>query len=33
MHRDMKGKIGEYLREALETLPLSRDLATIRQRP
>ena len=27
---DMKGKIGEYLREALETLPLSRDLATIR---
>ncbi len=28
---DMKGKIGEYLREALETLPLSRDLATIRQ--
>ena len=28
---DMKGKIGEYLREALETLPLSRDLATIRE--
>jgi len=27
---DMKGKIGEYLREALDTLPLSRDLATIR---
>jgi len=27
---DMKGKIGEYLREALKTLPLSRDLATIR---
>ena len=27
---DMKGKIGEYLREALETLPLSQDLATIR---
>ena len=27
---DMKGKIGEYLREALEILPLSRDLATIR---
>jgi len=27
---DMKGKIGEYLREALETLPLSKDLATIR---
>ncbi len=27
---DMKGKIGEYLRAALETLPLSRDLATIR---
>ena len=27
---DMKGKIGEYLREGLETLPLSRDLATIR---
>ena len=26
----MKGKIGEYLREALETLPLSQDLATIR---
>jgi len=27
---DMKGKIGEYLRDALEKLPLSRDLATIR---
>ncbi|MDX2418171.1 MAG: DNA polymerase I [Xanthomonadales bacterium] len=27
---DMKGKIGEYLREALEILPLSQDLATIR---
>ena len=27
---DMKGKIGEYLRDALETLPLSKDLATIR---
>jgi len=27
---DMKGKIGEYLREAIDTLPLSRDLATIR---
>lgn len=27
---DMKGKIGEYLREALPTLPLSQDLATIR---
>ncbi|PSF12332.1 DNA polymerase I [Marinobacter fuscus] len=27
---EIKGKIGEYLREALETLPLSRDLATIR---
>jgi len=27
---DMKGKIGGYLREALEVLPLSRDLATIR---
>ncbi len=26
----MKGKIGEYLREALEILPLSKDLATIR---
>jgi DNA polymerase-1 len=26
----MKGKIGEYLREALESLPLSRELATIR---
>jgi len=26
----VKGKIGEYLREALETLPLSRELATIR---
>ncbi len=26
----VKGKIGEYLREALDTLPLSRDLATIR---
>ncbi|MEX2474765.1 DNA polymerase I [Marinobacter sp.] len=30
-HADqVKGKIGEYLREALETLPLSRELATIR---
>jgi DNA polymerase-1 len=30
-HADqVKGKIGEYLREALDTLPLSRDLATIR---
>jgi len=28
--QDMKGKIGEYLREALEILPLSQDLATIR---
>ena len=28
--QDMKGKIGEYLRHALETLPLSQDLATIR---
>ena len=28
--QDMKGKIGEYLRDALETLPLSQDLATIR---
>jgi len=28
---DMKGKIGEYLREALDTLPLSRELATIRR--
>jgi DNA polymerase-1 len=27
---NMKGKIGEYLRDALETLPLSQDLATIR---
>ena len=27
---DMKGKIGEYLRDALEILPLSQDLATIR---
>ena len=27
----MKGKIGEYLRDALETLPLSQDLATIRK--
>ena len=27
---NVKGKIGEYLRAALETLPLSRDLATIR---
>lgn len=27
---DMKGKIGGYLREALEILPLSQDLATIR---
>ncbi|MGB7453367.1 MAG: DNA polymerase I [Lysobacterales bacterium] len=27
---DMKGKIGEYLREALEILPLSQDLTTIR---
>ena len=27
---DMKGKIGEYLRAALEILPLSQDLATIR---
>jgi len=27
---EMKGKIGEYLRQALETLPLSKDLATIR---
>jgi len=27
---DMKGKIGEYLREALEILPLSRDLTSIR---
>ncbi|MCK7549054.1 DNA polymerase I [Marinobacter koreensis] len=27
---DIKGKIGENLREALETLPLSRDLATIK---
>ena len=26
----VKGKIGEYLREALETLPLSQNLATIR---
>jgi DNA polymerase-1 len=26
----MKGKIGEYLREALDTLPLSRELATVR---
>ncbi|MDX1554472.1 MAG: DNA polymerase I [Xanthomonadales bacterium] len=28
---EVGGKIGEYLREALETLPLSRELATIRQ--
>jgi len=28
---DMKGKIGEYLRDALEILPLSQDLATIRK--
>jgi DNA polymerase-1 len=27
---DMKGKIGEHLRNALDILPLSRDLATIR---
>ena len=27
---EMKGKIGEYLRDALDTLPLSRDLVTIR---
>ena len=27
---DMKGKIGGYLRDALDVLPLSRDLATIR---
>ena len=27
---DIKGKIGEYLRDATETLPLSRELATIR---
>ena len=27
---DIKGKIGDYLREALDTLPLSRELATIR---
>jgi len=27
---DIKGKIGEYLREARETLPLSRELATIK---
>jgi len=27
---DMKGKIGEYLRAALEVLPMSQDLATIR---
>ncbi|EMP54171.1 DNA polymerase I [Marinobacter santoriniensis NKSG1] len=27
---DIKGKIGENLRDALETLPLSRDLATIK---
>ncbi|MDL0432429.1 DNA polymerase I [Marinobacter sp. TBZ242] len=27
---EVKGKIGEYLREARETLPLSRELATIR---
>jgi len=26
----VKGKVGEYLREALETLPLSQDLTTIR---
>jgi DNA polymerase-1 len=30
-HADqVKGRIGEYLREALDTLPLSRELATIR---
>ncbi len=28
---DIGGKIGQYLREALEILPLSRDLATIRR--
>ena len=28
---DVGGKIGEYLRDALETLPMSRDLATIRR--
>ena len=28
---DMKGKIGEYLRAALEILPMSQDLATIRR--
>ncbi len=27
---EVKGKIGEYLREALDTLPLSRELATIK---
>jgi len=27
---DIKGKIGDYLRDALDTLPLSQDLATIR---
>ncbi|MDP4548207.1 DNA polymerase I [Marinobacter sp. MDS2] len=27
---EIKGKIGEYLRDAIDTLPLSRDLATIR---
>ncbi|WP_323754400.1 DNA polymerase I [Marinobacter sp.] len=27
---EIKGKIGEYLRNAIDTLPLSRDLATIR---
>ena len=27
---EIKGKIGEYLREAIDTLPLSRELATIR---
>ncbi|MDN6318804.1 MAG: DNA polymerase I [Marinobacter sp.] len=27
---EIKGKIGEYLREAVDTLPLSRELATIR---
>ncbi|QSP95923.1 DNA polymerase I [Marinobacter salinisoli] len=27
---EIKGKIGEYLRDALETLPLSRELATIK---
>ncbi|NWN92847.1 DNA polymerase I [Marinobacter adhaerens] len=27
---EIKGKVGEYLREALDTLPLSRELATIK---